>query len=373
MTELTDELAKISDDATALASRFTNDGLQSTLEALENEIESVAKAFCGSWLGYHSRIYYEDLKPVPPGARFDSSRGFGDGFSGDTRGKWAEYSFDDVYNALKSTVPESDFENLASAAIEADVKVHELREDLLSILESIAEGSAGTYLTRMVADVKEGSTISASEFLEGWRPRGNFMTADIVALQGGLQTPPHVALYAEIKAMQSPFTVAENLAKLAKRAAVHMMHRSRVAKRSAPGTKVFIGHGRATPWRDLKDFIQDRLALPWDEFNRVPVAGVTNIARLSEMLNEAAIAFLVMTAEDEQLDGTKHARMNVIHEAGLFQGRLGFSKAIVVLEEGCEEFSNIQGLGQIRFPAGNVKACFEEIRQVLEREGLIEP
>jgi predicted nucleotide-binding protein len=64
--------------------------------------------------------------------------------------------------------------------------------------------------------------------------------------------------------------------------------------------------------------------------------------------------------------------MNVIHEAGLFQGRLGFQRAIVVLEEGCEEFSNIQGLGQIRFPRGNISAVFENIRQVLEREGLIE-
>ena len=69
------------------------------------------------------------------------------------------------------------------------------------------------------------------------------------------------------------------------------------------GTDVFIGHGRSTAWRELKDFIQDRLKLPWDEFNRVPVAGVTNIARLSEMLDAAAIALLVMTAEDELADG----------------------------------------------------------------------
>ena len=74
----------------------------------------------------------------------------------------------------------------------------------------------------------------------------------------------------------------------------------------------------------------------------------------------------------EQADGRVQARMNVIHEAGLFQGRLGFTKAIVLLEEGCEEFSNIAGLGQIRFPVGNISAEFEEIRRVLEREGLVE-
>jgi predicted nucleotide-binding protein len=66
-----------------------------------------------------------------------------------------------------------------------------------------------------------------------------------------------------------------------------------------------------------------------------------------------------MTAEDEQADGTVHARQNVVHEAGLFQGRLGFKKAIILLEGGCEEFSNIEGLGQIRFPKGKIDAAFE--------------
>jgi hypothetical protein len=61
----------------------------------------------------------------------------------------------------------------------------------------------------------------------------------------------------------------------------------------------------------------------------------------------------------------------VTHEAGLFQGRLGFMRAIVVLEEGCTPFSNIEGLGQIRFPRGRISAAFEEVRLVLEREGLL--
>ena len=146
----------------------------------------------------------------------------------------------------------------------------------------------------------------------------------------------------------------------------------RSARSKEIGTNVFIGHGGSPVWKDLKDFIQDRLNLPWDEFNRVPVAGITNIARLSEMLDAAAIAFLVMTGEDEQADGKLQARMNVVHEAGLFQGRLSFTRAIVLIEDGCEEFSNIQGLGQIRFPKSNIKAAFEEIRQVLEREGILE-
>ncbi len=137
------------------------------------------------------------------------------------------------------------------------------------------------------------------------------------------------------------------------------------------GTHIFIGHGHSLIWRELKDFISERLELSCDEFNRVSTAGIGTKERLKGMLDQACMAFLVLTAEDEQTDGTLHARENVIHEAGLFQGRLGFEKAIILLEEGCQEFSNIHGLGQIRFPKGNIKAAFEEIRQVLEREGII--
>jgi predicted nucleotide-binding protein len=137
--------------------------------------------------------------------------------------------------------------------------------------------------------------------------------------------------------------------------------------------KIFIGHGRSSIWLELKDFIQDRLKLQWEEYNRIPTAGISTSSRLEEMLNNSCFAFLIMTAEDEQNDGTIRARENVVHEAGLFQGKLGFRKAIILLEEGCEEFSNIKGLGEIRFRMGKINEKFEEIRKTLEREGLLDP
>jgi hypothetical protein len=129
---------------------------------------------------------------------------------------------------------------------------------------------------------------------------------------------------------------------------------------------VFIGHGRSPAWLALRDLLRDRLGLRWEEFSRVPVAGKTAIQRLGEMLDVADFALVVLTAEDEQVDGTVRARQNVVHELGLFQGRLGFDRAIALVEEGCDEFRNLAGLQQISFPRGNIMAVSEEIRRVLE-------
>jgi predicted nucleotide-binding protein len=135
---------------------------------------------------------------------------------------------------------------------------------------------------------------------------------------------------------------------------------------------VFVGHGHSTVWRILKDFLAEELRLPWDEFNREPTPGISTTERLRAMLRSATFALLVMTGEDEREGGTLHARDNVIHEVGLFQGRLGFEKAIILLEDGCARFSNIDGLTYVGFPKGNIEGCFEAIRKVLRREGLIQ-
>lgn len=142
--------------------------------------------------------------------------------------------------------------------------------------------------------------------------------------------------------------------------------------KSLSSPRIFISHGHSPAWRDLKDFLHDRLKLTEpEEFNRESPASMTPAERLAQMLDNGSFAFIVMTAEDEQVDGTYRARENVVHEAGMTQARYGRKRAIILLEEGCQEFSNIVGDTQIRFPKGNLQAKFEEIRQVLEREKII--
>lgn len=374
MSTLTSELNDIQYQLQSFVASAEPPDVTEPLKNLEDISILIGKAWSGSWCGYHSCIYYKNFQPPPPGAHFSLEWGMkGGAFGMGTSGEWYEYDFDKVRSVITHRAGDPDLSQVKIIAKKGEHLFEEKREQLLSILQLSLSQQKDSFVERLLEEVKKARLVSDSDVVKVARPSGTIMSRDTLALTQGLWTPPHIAVLSEVYAWRSPVKACTELLKVSERAVAHFGRVEREQRRSERiGTNVFIGHGRSLVWKDLKDFIQDRLRLPWDEFNRVPIAGTTNIARLSEMLDAAAIAFLVMTGEDEQTDGKIRARMNVVHEAGLFQGRLGFTKAIIVLEEGCEEFSNIQGLGQIRFPKGEIKAAFEEIRQVLEREKILE-
>jgi hypothetical protein len=344
------EVAKKLNDAAA-----TEDAEKVTLplDALDKAANQLKRSFFGSWLGYHSRVYYEGLVPAPPGANFSQEWGLKDMSisSLGSRGDWREYDSEEVKAYISEIAKDPDLDPARDAARKAEVIFDQAKSEITSIVENELDERADAFLAKLKVDLDNIEPMSKGAVAQVWSQKGQIMTRDMIAMGQGTMVPPHIDVLAEVAAIRHAFDICKTAADISTKAASHLERKGRrKAAAGRIGTNVFIGHGKSTVWRELKDFIQDRLGLPWDEFKRVPVAGVTNIARLSEMLDAAAIAFLVMTAEDEMADGDLQARMNVVHEAGLFQDRLGFTKAIVLLEEGCAEFSNIQGLGQVRFP-----------------------
>jgi predicted nucleotide-binding protein len=374
MTELHEELLEIADKMKLYAQKAKQENISLPLSKLEDAANSVSKAWSGSWLGYHASIYYKDLQVPPPGAHFSQEWGMERTIGNyGTTGDWREYKDDGVIAAIHALAGNPDLDSARELSEKAENAFDEEKYNILSLLTTALSENSDPFISNLKGDVEKLNLLSQSQVIRAMQPSGTSMSRDSLAVTQGFRAPPHFSVLSEIYALRQAPSCCKKLSQIVRRAGSHLARQTRRSARSKEiGTNVFIGHGRSSVWRDLKDFIQDRLSLPGDEFNRVPVAGITNIARLSEMLDAAAIAFLVMTGEDEQADGKLRARMNVVHEAGLFQGRLGFTRAIVLIEDGCEEFSNIQGLGQIRFPKSNIKAAFEEIRQVLEREGILE-
>jgi predicted nucleotide-binding protein len=279
-----------------------------------------------------------------------------------------------VKNHIRDVADGADVTDDLAWAGECEILLSRGKNVLKSIIFARTSRGSDKYLDDLAAQVDELRILTVIIGHHAQLPSGRMMSRDSLAISQGLCLAPHQEVIAQAVRVDSAKAQLRKLDNVCQYLRDHIL---RVDSASAPSlpsgarSKVFIGHGAAPDWMKLKNFIQDRLGLPWDEFSRVPVAGQTNTDRLISMLDEAAVALIVMTAEDESLDGTRRARENVVHEAGLFQSRLGFHRAIVLLEYGCNEFSNINGLGQIRFPKGSIEAAYEEVRRFLEREGLL--
>jgi predicted nucleotide-binding protein len=371
---LATELREIAQRLINESARGDDVAVAEVLARVDEAVEVVAKSWSGSNMGYQSRVYYEGFRPPPAGAHFDSEWGFRGTFQG-TTGNWVEQQTDDVIEFVYRLAGVDSLETQVADAEEAHRAWMTTRPEIESVLRTYLNEREDALVGELVAASRKVRDLTVREVeIAIVSPPGPKMIHDTTAFSQGFFAAPHQQVEARLISMRTAFGACRDLADIAVRAASHI-ERLEVSQYSkgqgaaVTGENVFIGHGRSLVWLELKDFVKDRMKLPWDEFNRVPVAGVTNVARLSEMLDSAGIAFVVLTAEDEMTDGKERARQNVVHEAGLFQGRLGFSRAIVLLEDGCEEFSNIQGLGHIGFPTGEISACFEKVRQVLEREG----
>ncbi len=147
-----------------------------------------------------------------------------------------------------------------------------------------------------------------------------------------------------------------------------------IARPTRVPRQVFVGHGHSGEWKQLARMLKKE-GLDVVEFNSAPIAGQTNHDRLMHMLDRACFAFLVATAEDALSEGRVQPRPNVIHEMGLFQGRIGFKRTIVLLEASAESKvelpSNLDGVGYIKFEAGKLDRQRSEILRVLEREGVL--
>ncbi len=380
MAEPYQELLSIADRMDELAERSRQDDIEEPLELLEHAAEEIGRAGSGSWIGYHANVYYRDLRPPPPGTHFSQEWGL---MSADPN--WFEFNRADVGKAIYERAGNPDTEPAKEFHSRDAREFATHKTNSLSNLEIELRDSNDGFLTRLKDEVSQLSFVTPDEMVRPWRPSGARISRDTDALSQGQIVPPHIDVLAQVRAIQHTLYIVAELGRLTRQAAEHIL---RLSRRQQPqreateiaGMKVFIGHGSSLVWLQLKDFLENTLRLQVQEFNSVPTAGRATKERLLEMMDEAAFAFLVMTGDDKfrvvngkdgQADTRLYPRLNVVHEAGLFQGRLGFERAIVLLEEGCEEFSNIEGVTQIRFPRNDISAKSEEIRRVLEREGLL--
>lgn len=125
--------------------------------------------------------------------------------------------------------------------------------------------------------------------------------------------------------------------------------------------RIFIGHGRDPQWRLLADHLRFSHGYEVVTYENSSSIGQSVYSVLDRMLIEASFAVLVHTAEFRDESGSLHAGPNVVHETGLFQARLGRSRALILRERGCQSFANIGGLTQLSFAKGNIREAFGDV------------
>ena len=372
MTGIFEELDQAAGSLEELAEMGRRDELQIPLKDLWNAAEQVGRCSSGSWIGYHANVYYKDLKPPPAGVHFSSEWGPTGTFVPErTKGDWVEYDPGEVRSLINDRAKNPDTEPARAYNEEAATAYRSHKYNILSVMEILTGDLESTVLTQLQEAISQLSIPTETQLTQSVKPaRG--MSRDSRAAYQGIWVPPHIPPMSLVLAVNTTIERMEKLAELTRQAISHGYRlQTRLRREGRSGSMIFIGHGHSPVWRQLKDFLEERLGLSVDEYNRVSNVGRTTQYRLSEMMDTATVAFLLMTGEDVTTEGELRARENVVHEVGLFQGRLGFERAIVLLEEGCEEFSNIIGIEQIRFDKGRIDSAFEKIRMFLERENII--
>lgn len=136
---------------------------------------------------------------------------------------------------------------------------------------------------------------------------------------------------------------------------------------------VFIGHGGSHAWRDLDDHIRAQHGCETKSYEIGSRAGhgIRDLLKFRRLYANTC-AFLVMTGEDIGQSHGADLRLNLVHEAGIFQCRIGFGNTTILLDQGVHGLSHMHGIAQLRFPAGNIAEAFDEVSAALMRPPSLE-
>lgn len=138
---------------------------------------------------------------------------------------------------------------------------------------------------------------------------------------------------------------------------------------SAAPEGVFIAHGRNPDWLAIRAFVEQRFGVPVYSFESQSWGSRPVTEALQDYLQRCTFAICVLTAEDTTTDGTPVARQNVIHEIGLFQGRHGFDRVLVLTEDGCASLPDTAEAHTVAFPRHAIDKAYWHVDRALLRAG----
>lgn len=160
---------------------------------LRDAAREIGDSSSGSWVGWHSRMYYGDYHQPPVEESWDSEWG---GIYGPRQG-WQERSQMDVQAVIEARAGVG----LADVAAEADrarIKCQPLHQEVVTVLSPVCDLAGLEREAELLSEMETIDWItSPTAFLQALAPR-QMMSRDSHALSQGMQAPLHLNVEASI-------------------------------------------------------------------------------------------------------------------------------------------------------------------------------
>jgi hypothetical protein len=201
-------------------------------QELRDAVREVANSSSGSWVGWHSRMYYADFREPPVQDSWDTEWGGHHGFSN----LWQERSQDEVQAEVERRA-QLGLADLAAGADRVREICEPLQEDTLTVLSPILD-LAGLEQERKLLDKIEDIDwiVSPANFMEAIRPT-QIMSRDTAALHQGMQAPLHLNVEVAIVSNTSTLSTSRDFLRDAIRICRQVQTKLR-ATAATPGAKV---------------------------------------------------------------------------------------------------------------------------------------
>ena len=232
LRELASDLKAVADRLAAVAANGDDPVISGPVKAGADACSKVERAWSRSWLGYHSRVYYTDFAPPPPGARFSSEWGFMPAFGNSTQGDWREYRHEDVIDAIEEIAGNPDLSAAQDYEKRALADLEDGKASVVSILTTALSIHDDPLVREALGEAKSMEPFTQYGVARMQMP-STLMSRDSAAMNEGPVTPAHISYRAGIVQMTDPGRRCGDLGKLAHRMADHLGRMSETDSRPA--------------------------------------------------------------------------------------------------------------------------------------------
>lgn len=183
------------------------------LKELSAIIIKIEESWSGSWIGFHSNLYYIGFKKPKWDESFDAEWGSLHGIPE----SWRENSYDEISSYINTIYQGKDISCIQDFLNQQVEYTKELQQNInteLSLIRSFKNFDKEIEILDKLESIKWGT--SQRKFIDVWKPKQH-ITRDSFAMHQGIKIPPHIEYRSNVFYFLSVISDIENFIKLSQR------------------------------------------------------------------------------------------------------------------------------------------------------------